>query len=93
MSDERNCEKCIHHVKHPTIEGVLTCEKWECEFEALPTIAIKGMEMPTNCAECPCLYTDYKGWHCGTKIGEGKEICQDSLYFPQRPKWCPLIEV
>lgn len=56
-------------------------------------IAIKGMRMPTNCAECPCLYTDYAGWHCGTEEGAYKKICQDSLYFPQRPKWCPLIEV
>lgn len=56
-------------------------------------IAIKGMKMPNNCAECPCLYIDYKGWHCSTLIGDGKKICQDSLYFPQRPKWCPLVEV
>lgn len=48
-------------------------------------ICIKGMTMPTNCAECLCLYVDFEGWHCGTKIGHGKKICQDSLYFPQRP--------
>jgi hypothetical protein len=56
-------------------------------------IAIKEMTMPTNCAECPCLYTDFEGWHCGTKTGKDQKICQDSLYFPQRPKWCPLVEV
>lgn len=56
-------------------------------------IAIKNMTMPTNCAECPCLYITFEGWHCGTKEGKDKRICQDSLYFPQRPKWCPLIEV
>lgn len=56
-------------------------------------IMIKGMKMPDNCASCLCLYTDYNGWHCGTEAGQGKKICQDSLYFPQRPKWCPLIEV
>ena len=56
-------------------------------------IAIKEMTMPENCASCPCMYTDYSGWHCGTSVGDGKKICQDSLYFSQRPKWCPLIEV
>jgi len=56
-------------------------------------IAIKGMTMPENCAYCPCLYTDYQGWHCGTKEGKDKKICQDSLYFSQRPSWCPLVEI
>ncbi len=54
-------------------------------------IGIKEMTMPTNCAECVCLNTDFEGWHCGTKVGKEKKICQDSLYFPQRPKWCPLV--
>ena len=48
--------------------------------------------MPENCAKCPCLNIDYMGWHCGTPEGSSKEICQDSLYFPQRPQWCPLEE-
>ena len=56
-------------------------------------IAIKGMKMPENCASCPCLYTTFDGWHCGTPEGKGKKICQDSLYFPQRPKWCPIVEL
>jgi len=56
-------------------------------------IAIKNMAMPTNCAECICLHTDFDGWHCGTKDGKDKKICQDSLYFPQRPDWCPLINI
>lgn len=55
-------------------------------------IAIKNMTMPENCAKCPCLYIDHYGWHCGTPAGDNKEICQDSLYFPQRPQWCPLVE-
>ncbi len=62
-----------------------------CKDEQM--IAIMGMKMPENCASCPCLYTDFEGWHCGTPVGKDKKICQDSLYFPQRPKWCPLIEV
>lgn len=56
-------------------------------------VAIKGMTMPENCAHCPCLYTDYSGWHCGTEEGSCRKICQDSLYFSQRPEWCPLVEV
>lgn len=56
-------------------------------------IGVEEMTMPVNCAECPCLKTEFDGWHCGTKRGKDKRICQDSLYFPQRPKWCPLVEV
>ena len=56
-------------------------------------IAIKEMSMPDNCAYCPCMYINFEGWHCGTKAGKNKKICQDSLYFSQRPKWCPLVEV
>lgn len=56
-------------------------------------IAIKEMTMPENCAYCPLLRTDYTGWHCNTKAGEFYRICQDSLYFSQRPEWCPLTEV
>lgn len=56
-------------------------------------IAIKGQGMPENCAYCSFLHTDCDGWHCSTSVGKDKKICQDSLYFPQRPKWCPLTEV
>ena len=55
-------------------------------------LKIRGLHMPENCAKCPCLNIDYMGWHCGTPEGSSKEICQDSLYFPQRPQWCPLEE-
>ena len=33
-----------------------------CKDEQM--IAIMGMKMPENCASCPCLYTDFEGWHC-----------------------------
>ena len=62
-------------------------------YEEEVMIGIKGMNMPENCAKCPCLYIDYRGWHCGTPEGEKHKICQDSLYFPQRPKWCPIVEL
>ena len=39
-------------------------------------IAIKGMTMPENCAYCPCLYTDYQGWQCGTK-----DMPRQSVFF------------
>lgn len=49
-------------------------------------IAIKGMEMPSNCCECPMMNGD--GDYCeaagyvlfGTELGK-------------RPDWCPLIEI
>ena len=57
-------------------------------------IAIKDMQMPTNCAHCPMLCITYSGYKCGTPVGEEKKICADSLYFDSfRPKWCPLQEV
>ena len=57
-------------------------------------LAIKEMEMPTNCAHCPILSITYGGVKCGTPVGEDKRICSDSLYFDNfRPKWCPLTEV
>ena len=57
-------------------------------------LLIKDMQMPTNCAHCPCLVVTFKGVKCGTKEGEDKRICEDSLYFDNfRPKWCPLQEV
>ena len=57
-------------------------------------LLIVGEKMPTNCAHCFCLVTDHNGRHCGTTAGDGKRICDDSLYFDQmRPKWCPLEEV
>lgn len=58
------------------------------------SLIIKGEKMPTNCSHCYCLYVDNEGFHCGTKKGKGKRICDDSLYFDnQRPVWCPCEEV
>jgi hypothetical protein len=57
-------------------------------------VQIKEMTMPENCAKCPCLSVTFEGGVCGTPVGKGKRICQDSLYFPNfRPKWCPMSEV
>ena len=57
-------------------------------------LVIKEMEMPTNCAHCPCLTVTVEGVRCGTPTGKDKRICADSLYFDEhRPKWCPLKEV
>ena len=56
-------------------------------------VIIKDMEMPTNCAHCPCLVVFTGGAECGTPIGREKRICPDSLYFDNfRPKWCPMEE-
>ena len=53
-------------------------------------ILIKGMEMPKNCAECPCLRRDCKdivhGYMCNITLGIRKNL-------DMRPKWCPLVEV
>lgn len=55
------------------------------------SVKIKNMDMPTNCAHCPCLSVSSKGVRCGTPEGEDKRICPDSLYFDNfRPKWCPM---
>jgi len=57
-------------------------------------VVIKDMELPTNCAYCPCLCVTAEGVRCGTPTGKEKRICQDSLYFDNfRPKWCPMSEV
>ena len=57
-------------------------------------VIINDMELPTNCAHCPCLVVFSGEAECGTPIGRGKRICADSLYFDDfRPKWCPMTEV
>ena len=56
-------------------------------------VIIKDMDLPTNCAHCPCLCVTVDGVLCGTPDGKDKRICQDSLYFDNfRPKWCPMEE-
>ena len=55
------------------------------------SVVIKNMDMPTNCAHCPCLSVDSEGVKCGTPDGKGQRICSDSLYFDNwRPKFCPM---
>ena len=57
-------------------------------------IVIEDMQMPTNCAHCPCLTVTADGVRCGTPTGRDRKICADSLYFDeQRPTWCPMKEV
>lgn len=57
-------------------------------------VTIEDMDMPTNCAHCPCLCVTVDGVRCGTPAGKDRKICADSLYFPEfRPKWCPMKEV
>lgn len=57
-------------------------------------VVIERMNLPTNCAHCPCLSVTAEGVRCGTPAGEGRKICADSLYFDeQRPAWCPMREV
>lgn len=57
-------------------------------------MVVIDMDMPTNCAHCPCLSVTVDGVICGTPEGRDKRICSDSLYFDKfRPKWCPMREV
>lgn len=32
-TEERDCKHCIHYVPHPTIEGLCSCECWNCEYQ------------------------------------------------------------
>ena len=60
------------------------------------SILIRGMEMPTSCAECPCCRHD--NWN-----GETAHQCNVSFItfgaedenwiYNTRPNWCPLIEL
>ena len=47
------------------------------------SVYIKGMEMPTNCAQCACCDDDARYCHAAHK------------YIPMigRPNFCPLVEV
>ena len=57
-------------------------------------MVVIDMEMPTNCAHCPCLSVTVEGVRFGTPEGKKNKICPDSLYFDDfRPKWCPMREV
>lgn len=53
-------------------------------------VQIRDMDMPTNCAHCPCLTVTADGVRCGTPTGKDQKICADSLYFDeQRKAWSP----
>lgn len=47
------------------------------------SVYVKGMEMPTNCAQCACCDDDARFCHAAHK------------YIPMigKPKFCPLVEV
>lgn len=52
-------------------------------------IYIPNMEMPENCAECPCLRHDsldgQHAYQCNITLGLRMNI-------DRKPKWCPLVE-
>lgn len=54
------------------------------------SVLIKGMKMPTCCAECPCLRHDsIDGRHmyqCNVTLGIKKDISK-------KPRWCPLVDL
>ena len=54
------------------------------------SIAIKGVNMPENCIECPCYRRDSLEngivYQCNVTRGVRRNT-------HGRPKWCPLIEV
>lgn len=57
-------------------------------------MVVIDMDLPTNCAHCPCLSVTAEGVMCGVKQVLYKKICPDSLYFDEhRPVWCPMKEV
>ena len=47
------------------------------------SVLIRGVEMPQNCAECPCEQSGYCQALDGTHFGE----------YKSRPEWCPLVPV
>ena len=58
-------------------------------------VAIKNMQMPESCAECPCLRTDQIGTPEASEcmaylITFGRN---DTWIYKARPNWCPLIEL
>ena len=48
------------------------------------SVVIPGMEMPKNCWDCPCFFSE--GWLCNLD-DECREDCDG------RPDWCPLVEL
>lgn len=55
------------------------------------SVLIKGMEMPENCYECPCLRHDsidgMRAYQCNITM-----ILHDGI-GDGRPDWCPLVEI
>ena len=45
-------------------------------------IVIDNMELPTNCAHCPCLCVTSDGYKCGTPYGWGEVL--DYIGIPWR---------
>ena len=54
------------------------------------SVVIRGMEMPENCSECPCLRHDSMdgkhAYQCNVTLGIRTHI-------DRKPKWCPLFEI
>ena len=54
--------------------------------EVAMSVIIKGVEIPKNCWECPCVASDGYGWFCNLD-DEYRDVCDG------RPDWCPLVEL
>lgn len=51
------------------------------------SVLIRGMKMPKNCAECPCLDDEYFWCKAVNRQPDDENIIE------RRPDWCPLIEL
>ena len=52
------------------------------------SVIVKGMEMPTRCADC-WLMDGEDSWCCAS---QGKHLDGDYRYgIKDRPDWCPLV--
>ena len=59
------------------------------------SILIKGMEMPTNCRDCPLKMNcdDCEGWECVCVPSHHQIGYLDELLSDKRRDDCPLIEI
>lgn len=55
------------------------------------SVLIEGMDMPKNCASCPCVNTQVD--YCYAKGKCIKKLDNVYPYTEKRPDWCPIREV
>lgn len=55
------------------------------------SIYIKGMEMPTNCFDCPCVEAEFM--ECAAKEHLSLPKDEYGAALGEVPNWCPLIPV